>query len=99
MKKSRSAQCQEESNEENACLFRVADADLGMGAGAAGGPVLALPGPGVNAALSQTCAICSDRATGKHYGAASCDGCKGFFRRSVRKNHQYTCRYVYVTIF
>lgn len=39
------------------------------------------------------CAICGDRATGKHYGAASCDGCKGFFRRSVRKNHVYTCRF------
>jgi hypothetical protein len=42
--------------------------------------------------MSQHCAICGDRATGKHYGAASCDGCKGFFRRSVRKNHLYTCR-------
>lgn len=41
---------------------------------------------------STVCAICGDRATGKHYGASSCDGCKGFFRRSVRKNHQYTCR-------
>ncbi|XP_071444854.1 hepatocyte nuclear factor 4-gamma-like [Hetaerina americana] len=41
----------------------------------------------------QQCAICGDRATGKHYGAASCDGCKGFFRRSVRKNHLYTCRF------
>ncbi|XP_067256148.1 hepatic nuclear factor 4, beta isoform X2 [Chanodichthys erythropterus] len=39
------------------------------------------------------CAICADRATGKHYGASSCDGCKGFFRRSVRKNHAYTCRF------
>uniref|UniRef100_A0AAY4E7F2 Hepatocyte nuclear factor 4-beta-like n=1 Tax=Denticeps clupeoides TaxID=299321 RepID=A0AAY4E7F2_9TELE len=39
------------------------------------------------------CSICADRATGKHYGAASCDGCKGFFRRSVRKNHAYTCRF------
>uniref|UniRef100_A0A8B9L033 Hepatic nuclear factor 4, beta n=1 Tax=Astyanax mexicanus TaxID=7994 RepID=A0A8B9L033_ASTMX len=38
------------------------------------------------------CSICADKATGKHYGANSCDGCKGFFRRSVRKNHAYTCR-------
>lgn len=38
------------------------------------------------------CSICGDRATGKHYGASSCDGCKGFFRRSVRKNHMYSCR-------
>lgn len=41
---------------------------------------------------SYLCGICGDRATGKHYGAISCDGCKGFFRRSVRKNHEYVCR-------
>ncbi|XP_054719124.1 hepatocyte nuclear factor 4-alpha-like [Uloborus diversus] len=45
------------------------------------------------AAAQQLCAICGDRATGKHYGASSCDGCKGFFRRSVRKNHVYSCRF------
>ncbi|KAM3877015.1 LOW QUALITY PROTEIN: hepatic nuclear factor 4, beta [Diretmus argenteus] len=39
------------------------------------------------------CSICADKATGKHYGASSCDGCKGFFRRSVRNNHAYTCRF------
>ncbi|NXT43658.1 HNF4A factor, partial [Pelecanoides urinatrix] len=43
--------------------------------------------------VSVLCAICGDRATGKHYGASSCDGCKGFFRRSVRKNHMYSCRF------
>uniref|UniRef100_A0A672MFA0 Hepatocyte nuclear factor 4-alpha-like n=1 Tax=Sinocyclocheilus grahami TaxID=75366 RepID=A0A672MFA0_SINGR len=43
--------------------------------------------------LGALCAICGDRATGKHYGASSCDGCKGFFRRSVRKNHMYSCRF------
>lgn len=41
----------------------------------------------------QNCVICGDRATGKHYGASSCDGCKGFFRRSVRKGQQYKCRF------
>ncbi|CAG7837556.1 unnamed protein product [Allacma fusca] len=46
-----------------------------------------------NSLAHQYCAICGDRATGKHYGASSCDGCKGFFRRSVRKNHVYTCRF------
>uniref|UniRef100_A0A3P9QJF3 Hepatic nuclear factor 4, beta n=1 Tax=Poecilia reticulata TaxID=8081 RepID=A0A3P9QJF3_POERE len=39
------------------------------------------------------CFICADRATGKHYGAPSCDGCKGFFRRSIRSNQTYNCRF------
>lgn len=50
--------------------------------------------PGVlSHGIGSYCAICGDRATGKHYGASSCDGCKGFFRRSVRKNHVYACRF------
>ncbi|CAI2315352.1 unnamed protein product [Caenorhabditis sp. 36 PRJEB53466] len=41
----------------------------------------------------ETCYICNDKSTGKHYGAISCDGCKGFFRRSIRKRYHYVCRF------
>ncbi|VDO36768.1 unnamed protein product [Haemonchus placei] len=37
------------------------------------------------------CVVCHDNASGYHYGVMSCEGCKGFFRRTVQKNMEYTC--------
>jgi hypothetical protein len=66
------------------------------GSGSGGGPKS--PGPSgypPNHPLcgsKHLCSICGDRASGKHYGVYSCEGCKGFFKRTVRKDLTYACR-------
>lgn len=38
------------------------------------------------------CMVCGDKASGYHYNALTCEGCKGFFRRSITKNAVYSCK-------
>uniref|UniRef100_A0A3Q3XBX9 Uncharacterized protein n=1 Tax=Mola mola TaxID=94237 RepID=A0A3Q3XBX9_MOLML len=40
----------------------------------------------------ELCVVCGDKASGYHYNALTCEGCKGFFRRSVTKNAVYHCK-------
>ncbi|CAB1336777.1 unnamed protein product [Coregonus sp. 'balchen'] len=42
-------------------------------------------GPGINV----ECRICADKASGFHYGVHACEGCKGFFRRTIRMKLEY----------
>jgi len=40
------------------------------------------------------CLVCSDRASGYHYGVPACEGCKAFFKRSLQsktKESSYKC--------
>nr|XP_028601661.1 bile acid receptor isoform X4 [Podarcis muralis] len=40
----------------------------------------------------ELCVVCGDKASGYHYNALTCEGCKGFFRRSITKNAIYKCK-------
>ncbi|XP_019711516.1 thyroid hormone receptor alpha isoform X2 [Hippocampus comes] len=43
----------------------------------------------------EPCVVCGDKATGYHYRCITCEGCKGFFRRTIQKNLHpaYSCKY------
>ncbi|XP_033120758.1 photoreceptor-specific nuclear receptor-like [Anneissia japonica] len=38
------------------------------------------------------CKVCADISSGKHYGIYACNGCSGFFKRSVRRKLVYRCQ-------
>ncbi|XP_044009335.1 steroid hormone receptor ERR2-like isoform X3 [Aphidius gifuensis] len=37
------------------------------------------------------CLVCGDSASGFHYGVASCEACKAFFKRTIQGNIEYSC--------
>uniref|UniRef100_A0A8B9UMA6 Nuclear receptor domain-containing protein n=1 Tax=Anas zonorhyncha TaxID=75864 RepID=A0A8B9UMA6_9AVES len=41
--------------------------------------------------VPRICGVCGDRATGFHFNAMTCEGCKGFFRRSMKRKAMFTC--------
>ncbi|XP_014002724.2 peroxisome proliferator-activated receptor beta2B isoform X1 [Salmo salar] len=40
-------------------------------------------------AINVECRVCADKASGFHYGVHACEGCKGFFRRTIRLKLEY----------
>lgn len=57
-----------------------------------GHPVKRKKGPAPKMLGNEVCSVCGDKASGFHYNVLSCEGCKGFFRRSVIKSAQYSCK-------
>ncbi|KAF3686706.1 Oxysterols receptor LXR-alpha Liver X receptor alpha Nuclear receptor subfamily 1 group H member 3 [Channa argus] len=57
-----------------------------------GQPVKRKKGPAPKMLGNEVCSVCGDKASGFHYNVLSCEGCKGFFRRSVIKSAKYTCK-------
>ncbi|XP_041969009.1 steroid hormone receptor ERR1-like isoform X2 [Aricia agestis] len=42
-------------------------------------------------AQRRLCLVCGDVSSGFHYGVASCEACKAFFKRTIQGNIEYTC--------
>ncbi|CAF1285918.1 unnamed protein product [Rotaria magnacalcarata] len=42
--------------------------------------------------INSICEVCGDNSSGKHYGILACNGCSGFFKRSVRRKLIYRCQ-------
>ena len=53
--------------------------------------IQSMSGNDVDSNQQMICMICEDRATGLHYGIITCEGCKGFFKRTVQNKRVYTC--------
>ncbi|KAJ8335477.1 hypothetical protein SKAU_G00388190 [Synaphobranchus kaupii] len=50
------------------------------------------PAPGISLSPALLCKVCGDSSSGKHYGIYACNGCSGFFKRSVRRRLIYRCQ-------
>ncbi|KAF5900337.1 estrogen-related receptor gamma-like, partial [Clarias magur] len=45
----------------------------------------------VSSGPKRLCLVCGDVASGFHYGVASCEACKAFFKRTIQGSIEYTC--------
>ncbi|XP_072279182.1 nuclear receptor subfamily 1 group I member 2 [Pyxicephalus adspersus] len=51
------------------------------------------PETGDDGGEPKICGVCGDKATGYHFSAMTCEGCKGFFRRAMKRKSHLSCPY------
>jgi len=73
--------------QQSCCPERLPTSPSCSGTGSGAGPESSL-----NLADGLTCIVCGDVSSGKHYGILACNGCSGFFKRSVRRKLIYRCQ-------
>ncbi|CAL8355472.1 unnamed protein product [Merluccius merluccius] len=54
-------------------------------------PSSSTQGGKASGATHKICLVCSDEASGCHYGVLTCGSCKVFFKRAVEGQHNYLC--------
>ncbi|XP_030352787.1 photoreceptor-specific nuclear receptor isoform X1 [Strigops habroptila] len=67
-------------------------AGSGVSTGLEESPTGLSPAPGKALSPVLLCKVCGDTSSGKHYGIYACNGCSGFFKRSVRRKLIYRCQ-------
>ncbi|XP_044129501.1 steroid hormone receptor ERR2 [Bufo gargarizans] len=66
---------------------------LGLSLSSLDSPTRSSPQPNgdYRACPKRLCLVCGDVASGYHYGVASCEACKAFFKRTIQGSIDYSC--------
>eukprot|EP00095_Tigriopus_kingsejongensis_P011517 maker-scaffold33_size549341-snap-gene-0.17 protein:Tk11517 transcript:maker-scaffold33_size549341-snap-gene-0.17-mRNA-1 annotation:"hypothetical protein DAPPUDRAFT_106791" len=78
-------------NQCQACRLKKC-LNMGMNKDVFSADIKDLSGNGSDCSGNLLCIVCGDVSSGKHYGILACNGCSGFFKRSVRRRLIYRCQ-------